>query len=47
VQKTDAEQLAEPGLNWLKAELVAAINRVLQERIVQDVAFSEFSMESV
>ena len=47
VQKTDVEQLAEPGLKWLKAELVAAINRVVQDRALQDVVFSDFSMEEV
>jgi flagellar basal body-associated protein FliL len=47
VQKTEVEQLAEPGLKWLKAELVAAINRVVQDRALQGVAFSDFSMEEV
>lgn len=47
VQKTEAEQLAEPSLKWLKAELVAAINRVVQDRALSDVAFSDFSMEGV
>jgi hypothetical protein len=47
VQKTEAEQLAEPGLRWLKAELVAAINRVVQDRALSDVAFSDFSLEGV
>ena len=47
VQKTDIEQLAEPGLKWLKAELVATINRVVQDRALQDVVFSDFSMEEV
>jgi hypothetical protein len=47
VQKTEADQLSEPGLKWLKAELVAAINRVVQDRAVADVAFSDFSLEEV
>lgn len=47
VQKSEAEQLEEPGLKWLKAELVAAINRVVQDRALHDVAFSDFSMEGV
>lgn len=47
VQKTEAEQLAEPGLKWLKAELVAAINRVVQDRALSGVAFSDFSLEEV
>lgn len=47
VQKTEAEQLAEPGLKWLKAELVSAINRVVQDRALADIAFSDFSLEGV
>jgi hypothetical protein len=47
VQKTEAEQLAEPGLKWLKAELVAAINRVVQDRALSCIAFSDFSLEEV
>lgn len=47
VQKTEAEQLAEPGLKWLKAELVAAINRVVQDRALSGIAFSDFSLEGV
>ena len=47
VQKTEAEQLAEPGLKWLKAELVGAINRVVQDRALSGVAFSDFSLEEV
>jgi hypothetical protein len=47
VQKTEAEQLAEPGLKWLKAELVAAINRVVQDRALSGIAFSDFSLEEV
>ena len=47
VQKTEAEQLAEPGLKWLKAELVATINRVVQDRALSGIAFSDFSLESI
>ncbi len=47
VQKTEAEQLAEPGLKWLKAELVAAINRVVQDRALSGIAFSDFSLEGI
>ncbi len=47
VQKTEADQLSEPGLKWLKAELVAAINRVVQDRAVHGVVFSDFSLEGV
>ena len=47
VQKTESEQLAEPGLKWLKAELVAAINRVVQDRALSGIAFSDFSLEGI
>ena len=45
VQETDTDQLADPGLAFFRSEVVAAINRVLQERLVKDVAFSDFSVE--
>ena len=45
VQETDTEQLTDPGLAFFRSEVVAAINRVLQERLVKDVAFSDFSIE--
>jgi flagellar basal body-associated protein FliL len=45
VQETDTEQLTDPGLAFFRSEVVAAINRVLQERLVKDVAFSDFSVE--
>jgi flagellar basal body-associated protein FliL len=44
VQRTDTEHLTDPSLAYFKAELVAAINRVLQERLVKDVVFSNFSV---
>jgi hypothetical protein len=44
VQKTDTEHLTDPSLAYFKTELVAAINRILQERLVKDVIFSEFSV---
>lgn len=47
VQRIEAEQLAEPELKWLKAELVAAINRVVQDRALSGVAFSDFSLEAI
>jgi flagellar basal body-associated protein FliL len=45
VQETESEQFADPGLAFFRSEVVAAINRILQERLVKDVAFSEFSVE--
>jgi flagellar basal body-associated protein FliL len=44
VQKTETEHLTEASLALFKAELVAAINRVLQERLVKEVVFSDFSV---
>ena len=44
VQRTDQEQLAEPSLNYLKAEIVATINRILQKRVARDAVFSSFSL---
>lgn len=45
VQRVETEQLADPGLAYLKSEMVIAINRVLQKRLLKDVAFSTFSLE--
>jgi hypothetical protein len=45
VQQTDTEQLTDPGLAFFRSELVAAINRVLQDRLLKDVAFSDFSVD--
>ena len=44
VQRTETEHLTDPSLVFFKAELVAGINRVLQERLVRDVVFSDFSV---
>ncbi len=44
VQRTDTEHLTDPSLAFFKAELVAGVNRVLQERLVRDVVFSDFSV---
>ncbi len=44
VQRTDTEHLTDPSLAFFKAELAAAVNRVLQERLVKDVVFSNFSV---
>jgi flagellar basal body-associated protein FliL len=45
VQRTQTEHLTDPSLAYFKADLVAAINRVLQDRVLADVAFSEYSIE--
>lgn len=45
VQKTEADQFGDPELALLRAEMVTAINRVLQERLLKDVAFSELSIQ--
>lgn len=44
VGRTDHEQLAEPSLRYLKAEVVTTINRILQKRLLRDAAFSSFSL---
>lgn len=43
VQEAETEQLTDPNLALLKSDLVMAINRVLQGRVLKDVAFSEYS----
>lgn len=44
VGRTDHDKLAEPSLEYLKGEMVAEINRILQKRLVRDAAFSSFSL---
>ncbi len=44
LQSTDTEHLTDPSLAYLKAEIIAGINRVLQNRLVKNVAFSNFSV---
>jgi len=44
VQSIDTEHLTDPSLAYLKAEMIAGANRVLQERLVKDVVFSNFSV---
>jgi hypothetical protein len=46
VQETETEQLTDPGLAFFRSEVVAAANRVLQERLLKDVVFSNFSVEA-
>ncbi|MGV3605748.1 MAG: flagellar basal body-associated FliL family protein [Planctomycetaceae bacterium] len=44
VQRAEVEQLGDPALNYVKAELVTSLNRVMRGRILKAVAFSEFSI---
>lgn len=46
VQQTDIEHLSDPSLAFFRAELVSTINRILQDRLVKDVAFSELSVSN-
>ena len=43
--KTELEYFREPTLAWIRSELMTAINRSLQTRVVRDVVFGEFSFE--
>ena len=45
VQESETDQLTDPGLAFFRSEVVAAVNRVLQDRLLKDVAFSSFSIE--
>jgi len=45
VQRTETEHLCDPSLTFIKEEIAAAINRILQERLLIDVAFSDFSTD--
>jgi len=45
VHRTDLDQLIDPSLDDVKSELVAGINRILENDFLRDVAFSTFSME--
>ena len=44
-QRTETEHLCDPSLTLFKEEIGAAINRILQERLLADVAFSDFSTD--
>jgi flagellar basal body-associated protein FliL len=46
IQHSDVEQLSDPSMAFFRAELVGTINRVLQDRLVKDVAFSELSIST-
>jgi hypothetical protein len=45
VQNSSLKHLSDPSLCWLKAELIAEINRALRARILRDVVFQDFSFE--
>jgi flagellar basal body-associated protein FliL len=45
VHRTELDQLMDPSLDDVKSELVAGINRILENDFLRDVAFSTFSME--
>jgi flagellar basal body-associated protein FliL len=45
VQQSETEHLTDPGLAFFRAEMVNAINRVFQDRVLRDVAFSEYSTD--
>lgn len=45
VQRIETEYLTDPSLEYFKSEVVTTINRVLQEPLLVDVAFSDFSMD--
>jgi hypothetical protein len=44
-QRTETEHLADPNLTLFKEEIVATVNRMLQERLILEVAFSDFSTD--
>jgi hypothetical protein len=45
VQRMETDHLLDPSLAFFKTEIVAAVNRVLQEQVLRDVAFSDFSLD--
>ena len=45
VHSSDLDELMDPALDQVKSELVVAINRILENDFLRDVAFSTFSME--
>jgi hypothetical protein len=44
-QRTETEHLSDPSLTFFKEEVATAVNTVLQERLLIDVAFSDFSTD--
>jgi hypothetical protein len=45
IQRAETEHLTDPSLVYFKEEVAAAVNRVLQERLLIDVVFSDFSTD--
>jgi len=45
VQRTESEHLTDASLAFFKEEVASTINRVLQERLLVDVVFSDFSTD--
>lgn len=45
VQRSEVDHLCDPSLAMLKEEVSAAINQVLHQRLVIDVAFSDYSTD--
>jgi hypothetical protein len=45
VQRTETEHLSDPSLTYFKEQVAVTINRILQERLLIDVAFSDFSTD--
>lgn len=45
VQGSAPDQLRAPSLEWLKGQLLDAVNQCLRMRILRDVVFTEFSFE--
>lgn len=45
IQHSETERLTDAGLNSLKGEIMASINRLTRTRVLKDVVFSEFSLD--
>ena len=45
IQTTDVAALSESSMNWIRSEIIPAINKVLHTRSVRDIVFSDFSLE--
>ena len=47
MQEADPAKLQKNTLDWIKPELISAINHCLQERLVRDVAFADFAFDRI
>lgn len=45
VQRIDHQELADPSMTWLKAEMIPVLNRELRSEDIRDVVFSDFTSE--